>query len=553
MDPLHNDIYLSPLLTVDNQDNPTSIIKVIGVGGGGSNAVNHMFNQGIRGVNFMVCNTDAQDLEASPVPVKIQLGRNLTEGRGAGSIPDVGRSAALESIEELKAALGGHTKMAFITAGLGGGTGTGAAPVIADLARQLGILTVGIVTMPFAFEGRRRRIQAEEGLEQLRNCVDTILVISNEKLREIYGNLTYSAAFAKADDVLTTAARSIAEIITVKGYINVDFADVCTVMRNGGNALMGSAMASGENRAFKAVHAAISSPLLNDNCIAGAQHVLLYISTGTQELLMDEITEITDFVQQEAGSNADIIWGTGQDEKLGDNLCVTIIATGFKSGRREEQVASPEKVSLEITNPETTIVADQPVFEEPVFTVREKPETSSPEVPASPETTEEAKPEVLELDLTTPVDQIVNLDEPTSPFANDDAQVDSIWEERPVAPPQTPEFCEDAEKVQPPRLDLSKPTVVPSDHTADDLKSFQSRMVRITETSHILRSPSALRDLENEPAFKRRNLRVEENGPADQPAVDNTNPLSNWSINDPKSPNSSLFKRNNSYLHGNVD
>ncbi|MCS6980595.1 MAG: cell division protein FtsZ [Flavobacteriales bacterium] len=553
MDPLHNDIYLSPLLTVDNQDNPTSIIKVIGVGGGGSNAVNHMFNQGIRGVNFMVCNTDAQDLEASPVPVKIQLGRNLTEGRGAGSIPEVGRSAALESIEELKAALGSHTKMAFITAGLGGGTGTGAAPVIADLARQMGILTVAIVTMPFAFEGRRRRMQAEEGLEQLRNCVDTILVISNEKLREIYGNLTYSAAFAKADDVLTTAARSIAEIITVKGYINVDFADVCTVMRNGGNALMGSAMASGENRAFKAVHAAISSPLLNDNCIAGAQHVLLYISTGAQELLMDEITEITDFVQQEAGSNADIIWGTGQDEKLGDNLCVTIIATGFKSGQREEKVSSPEKVKLEITNPESTLIADQPVFEEPVFTVTEKPETGLAEAPALPETIQEPKPEVLELDLTTPVDQIVNLDEPTSPFEHSVEQSESLWEEKPVTASPMPQFCQDTTRTEPPRLDLSKPTVVPPDKTSEDLKSFQSRILRITEASHILRSPSALRDLENEPAFKRRNLRFEEIGPTDQTAIDKPNPLSNWSINDPKSPSNSLFKRNNSYLHGNVD
>lgn len=553
---MSNDIYLSPLLTVDQHDNPTSIIKVIGVGGGGSNAVNHMFNQGIRGVNFMVCNTDAQDLEASPVPVKIQLGRNLTEGRGAGSIPDVGRSAALESVDEIKQALGNHTKMAFITAGLGGGTGTGAAPVIADLARQMGILTVGIVTMPFAFEGRRRRMQAEEGLEQLRNCVDTILVISNEKLREIYGNLTYSAAFAKADDVLTTAARSIAEIITVKGYINVDFADVCTVMRNGGNALMGSAQASGENRAFKAVHAAISSPLLNDNCIHGAKHVLLYISTGTQELLMDEITEITDFVQQEAGSNADIIWGTGQDDSLGDNLSVTIIATGFESGQKAKSAEEPSRVTLEIVNPQAATVdkAPEPVFEEPVFEVREiqEPPKQAEEKPA---TTEAPQPEILSLDLDSPLDSMVNLDVPTSPFADDNPEEkESAWQEKEVSNgPQANvgNSLTEPAKTQNSGPDLSKPTYIPHEPTAEDFRRQEDRYLRMAEITRKLRTPSGLRDIENTPAYQRRNLRLEEEKPQHDPSE--TNPLSDWQIANPDNPGGHLFIQKNSYLHGNVD
>lgn len=554
---MSNDIFLKPLLTVDNYDNPTSIIKVIGVGGGGSNAVNHMFNQGIRGVNFMVCNTDAQDLEASPVPVKIQLGRNLTEGRGAGSIPDVGRSAALESVEEIKQALGNHTKMAFITAGLGGGTGTGAAPVIADLARQMGILTVGIVTMPFAFEGRRRRMQAEEGLEQLRSCVDTILVISNEKLREIYGNLTYSAAFAKADDVLTTAARSIAEIITVKGYINVDFADVCTVMRNGGNALMGSAQASGENRAFKAVHAAISSPLLNDNCINGAKHVLLYISTGTQELLMDEITEITDFVQQEAGSDADIIWGTGQDDALGDNLSVTIIATGFESGQKSKAAEEPNRITLEIVNPQAakTEKDTEPIFEEPVFEVRDVKEPQNP-TDDTPLPTTIPQPEVLSLDLESPLDSVVNLDVPTSPFADDSIKEDqSVWQEKEIsttsqASVQSSPESEIAKSLNP-QPDLSKPSYIPPEPTAEDFRRQEDRYLRMAEITRKLRTPSGLRDIENTPAYQRRNLRLEEETPQNNPSQ--TTPLSNWQISSSDNPGGHLFIQKNSYLHGNVD
>jgi len=308
----------------------SSIIKVIGVGGGGSNAVNHMYNQGIKGVDFIVCNTDAQALDISPVPVKIQLGESLTEGRGAGSIPDVGKNAAIENIDDIKEILANNTKMVFVTAGMGGGTGTGAAPVIAKAAKDLGILTVGIVTVPFSFEGRKRKGQAELGIDAIRDAVDTLLIINNDRLREMFGNLTLQNAFAQADQVLSTAAKGIAEVISVTGQINVDFNDVNTVMRDSGVAIMGSAVAEGDNRSLRAVEEALSSPLLNDNEIMGARYVLLNITYGTREVLMDEITEITDYIQDEAGMDADVIWGHGQDEELGDKLSITIVATGFK-------------------------------------------------------------------------------------------------------------------------------------------------------------------------------------------------------------------------------
>lgn len=314
------------------------IIKVIGVGGGGSNAVNHMFEQGITGVDFIVCNTDSQALALSPVPVRMQLGPNLTEGRGAGSIPDVGKEACLESVEDIQRLLENNTKMLFITAGMGGGTGTGAAPIIAKVARELGILTVGIVTIPFQFEGKRRQTQAMHGLEQLKKNVDTLIVITNERLREIYGDLGLRDAFSHADDILTTAARAIAEIITVPGYINVDFADVNTVMRDSGVAIMGVGVAEGSDRARQAIDLAMSSPLLEDNNIQGAQHILLNISSGTREVTMDEIMMITDYVQGEAGEGTDVIWGNCYNESLGDKLSVTLIATGFTSHGAKERI-----------------------------------------------------------------------------------------------------------------------------------------------------------------------------------------------------------------------
>ncbi|MBL3656556.1 cell division protein FtsZ [Fulvivirga sediminis] len=307
-----------------------SIIKVIGVGGGGSNAVNHMFSQGIKDVEFVVCNTDSQALKTSSVPGKIQIGVNLTEGLGAGANPEVGKNAALESKEDIRDLLGNDTKMVFITAGMGGGTGTGAAPVIAKIAKEMDILTVGIVTAPFGFEGKKKANQAEAGINSLKESCDTVLVILNDKLREIYGNLSIGTAFAQADNVLTTAAKGIAEIITVAGYVNVDFQDVRTVMHNAGAAVMGSAETKGENRARKAAEEALASPLLDNKDIHGAQKILLSIISGEQaELQMDELTEITEYIQEEAGDDAEVIFGHGVDPDLGDSIRVTVIATGF--------------------------------------------------------------------------------------------------------------------------------------------------------------------------------------------------------------------------------
>lgn len=337
-----------------NLSNGDSIIKVIGVGGGGSNAVTHMFKQGIVGVDFIICNTDEQSLELSPVPEKIQLGPELTEGRGAGSKPDIGREACVESVEEVKSFLTDNTKMVFITAGMGGGTGTGAAPVIAKIAQELDILTVGIVTLPFTFEGRRRQNQGFDGLEELKKNVDTIIVISNDKLRQIHGNLTLAKAFANADDILATAAKGIAEIITVPGYINVDFEDVNTVMRNSGVAIMGTSAMEGENRARRAVEAALNSPLLEDNDISGAQHILLNITSGTKEVTMDEVFEITEYVQEEAGYGTDLIWGNCYDETLGEKISVTVIATGFDKKKEED---SKEPTAKEEKKPTRNVVS----------------------------------------------------------------------------------------------------------------------------------------------------------------------------------------------------
>jgi cell division protein FtsZ len=324
------------------------IIKVIGVGGGGSNAVTHMFKQGIIGVDFAICNTDNQAMENSPVPTKIRLGPNLTEGRGAGSKPNVGKLACEESIEEVKRFIENNCKMLFITAGMGGGTGTGAAPIIARTAREMNILTVGIVTLPFSFEGNKRTSQGFEGLNELKNSVDTLIIISNDKLRQIHGNLSISDAFSKADNVLTTAAKGIAEIITVPGYVNVDFEDVNTVMRGSGVAIMGTGLAEGNDRARIAVDQALHSPLLEDNNINGAKHILLNITSGLKEVTMDEIFEITDFVREEAGDGSEIIWGNCYDNKLGNKLSVTVIATGFEHQITDNMDFMPQKHKITV-------------------------------------------------------------------------------------------------------------------------------------------------------------------------------------------------------------
>lgn len=330
-------------ITFDLPKNQSNVIKVIGVGGGGSNAINHMFKQGIKGVDFVVCNTDSQALQNSPVPNKIQLGVGLTEGLGAGANPEVGQQSALESIEDIEKMLDTNTKMIFITAGMGGGTGTGAAPVIAQLAKERDILTVGIVTIPFQFEGKVRSEQALSGVERLRKQVDSLIVINNNKLREVYGNLGFKAGFSKADEVLATASRGIAEVITHHYTQNIDLKDAKTVLSNSGTAIMGSAIASGDNRAKDAIVDALDSPLLNDNKITGAKNVLLLIVSGTSEITIDEIGEINDHIQAEAGYNANIIMGVGEDESLGDSVAVTIIATGFNVEQQNEIVNTEPK------------------------------------------------------------------------------------------------------------------------------------------------------------------------------------------------------------------
>jgi cell division protein FtsZ len=332
-------------ISFDLPKNQSNVIKVIGVGGGGSNAINHMFKQGIKGVDFIVCNTDSQALQNSSVPNKIQLGLNLTEGLGAGANPDVGQQSAIESISDIEKMLDRNTKMVFITAGMGGGTGTGAAPVIAQLAKEREILTVGIVTIPFQFEGKVRQEQALLGIEKLRKQVDSLIVINNNKLREVYGNLGFKAGFSKADEVLATASRGIAEVITHHYTQNIDLRDAKTVLANSGTAIMGSSVATGENRAKEAIVSALDSPLLNDNKITGAKNVLLLIVSGTNEITLDEIGEINDHIQAEAGYNANIIMGVGEDETLGEAIAVTIIATGFDVEQQNEIVnTEPKKI-----------------------------------------------------------------------------------------------------------------------------------------------------------------------------------------------------------------
>ncbi|MFQ3334951.1 MAG: cell division protein FtsZ [Candidatus Arcticimaribacter sp.] len=359
---------ISTDINFDLPKNKSNVIKVIGVGGGGSNAINYMFQQGIMGVDFVVCNTDAQALEKSSVPIKIQLGASLTEGLGAGANPEVGKQSAEESYEDLHTLLSTQTKMVFITAGMGGGTGTGAAPIIARMAKDLDVLTVAIVTMPFQFEGKIRIEQAQKGMEELKNNVDSLIVINNNKLREVYGNLGFKAGFSKADEVLATAARGIAEVITHHYTQNIDLKDAKTVLTNSGSAIMGSASASGANRAQESIVKALDSPLLNDNKITGCKNVLLLIVSGEEEITIDEIGEINDFIQSEAGNNTNIIMGVGEDPELGDNISVTIIATGFNSDQQHEIVNTEAKKVIH------TLQEDQPF----VHDLTEKSESNSP-------------------------------------------------------------------------------------------------------------------------------------------------------------------------------
>lgn len=394
----------------------SSSIKVIGVGGGGSNAVNYMFQQGIEGVDFVVCNTDAQALNSSPVPNKIQLGQAITEGLGAGANPEVGEQAALESIDEIKGLLDANSKMVFVTAGMGGGTGTGAAPIIAGVAKDMGILTVGIVTAPFSFEGKMRLEQAEQGIRKLQENVDSLIVINNNKLRELYGNLGYKASFAKADEVLTTGAKGIAEVISKHYSTNIDLKDARTVLADSGTAIMGTGKASGENKAKEAVKAALDSPLLNNNKISGATNVLLLIVSGNDEITMDEIGIINEHIQTEAGHNANIIMGVGEDQSLEDKIAVTIVATGFPSDGQAYTGKEDEKIvhTLEEEQPLTQMLST-----ETPFPVRLK---KMPEKAKEPEQKAEETTEQIKFELEDQVEEEPFKEEPIA------AEEESDWE-----------------------------------------------------------------------------------------------------------------------------
>ncbi|MDG1439432.1 MAG: cell division protein FtsZ [Flavobacteriales bacterium] len=547
------------MMKFDLPKEQSSIIKVIGVGGGGSNAVNHMYRQGIKGVDFVVCNTDHQALDTSPVPTKIPLGQSLTEGRGAGSIPDVGKNAAIENLEDVNEILAKNTKMIFVTAGMGGGTGTGAAPVIAQAAKDMGILTVGIVTVPFTFEGRKRRSQAEEGIDKMREAVDTLLVINNDKLREMFGNLTLVNAFENADDVLAIAAKGIAEVISVTGQINVDFNDVNTVMKDSGVAIMGSAEAEGENRATKCVESALNSPLLNDNNIDGAKYVLLNITYGSQAVLMDEISDITDYIQQEAGSTADVIWGHGYDESLGDKLCVTIIATGFNTlphtglsmkAPKKNKMLLEEDANNEIIKEDVT-----PSFSDTVEEVKE--ETTIVDHDYEDEMTKYVFNEDQDLDHSTSDEtlepQVTENTTIHQPKLEDDGKIRFLLEDDENLNPEMD--LQDEKEPTLENLTVENNNSEDQPHTNED-KTLESREVsqerieRIRKATEKLRSPLGLNEMESEPAYKRRNIDLKDVKYSDDSS---SSKYTLWeNINDSGEKESGLSD-NNSFLHDNVD
>ena len=467
-----------------------SIIKVIGVGGGGSNAVTHMYNLGIHGVDFAICNTDSQAMDLSPVPKRISLGPELTDGRGAGSKPTIGRQACLESIEEVKRFLADNTKMLFVTAGMGGGTGTGAAPIIAKAAQEMDILTVGIVTLPFTFEGRQRTTQGVEGLDELKKNVDTLIVISNDKLREIHGNLSLTQAFSKADSILSTAAKGIAEIITVAGYVNVDFEDVNTVMRDSGVAIMGTAMAEGQDRAKNAIDEALNSPLLEDNDIRGAKHILVNISSGSTEVTMDEIFEITEFVQEEAGYGTNLIWGNCHDDDLGEKISVTVIATGFEHRKNNKFEAEVEKIVVPLDS-------DQPKKTSLYDTGHNNGESSR----------------TVEFDSVRPATPYRSAG---TPYSYEEPYVKEV----------------DKERMQ------------EEDRRRREMEALRREQERKRIANLKLNNPQTVVDMENEPAYLRRKVNLD-----DVPHSSDTD-QSKWTISDDAEPE---IREDNSFLHDNVD
>lgn len=532
----------------------SSIIKVIGVGGGGGNAVNHMYLSGITGVDFIICNTDAQALESSPIPNKVQLGASLTEGMGAGSIPEVGKNSAIENIDDIKAMLGSTTKMLFITAGMGGGTGTGASPIIAKAAKELDILTVAIITTPFSFEGKRRRLQADEGMEELKKYVDSYLVISNDRLREIFGNLTLGSAFGQADDILTTAAKGIAEIITVPGYINVDFKDVRTVMKDSGVAIMGSFAAEGEDRALQAVEGALASPLLKDNEIEGARYILLNISSGLREVTMDEVSIITDYIQEKAGLSADLIWGNCTDESLSDKLSVTIIATGFQtSEERVNEEKNKKKISL-LTPEEAPLVRPvEPVnsFIQPKTTpsyepvLKTKEEVSQADLfggmfnKSEPQKVQEPENNVVRHTLMEEEPQVEEAQETGFEFEVKLAETNFVFE-TPVAQPAPM-----------PEPEPEMPVVGLDDDKSDEsmeeqLKKSKERILRLKDLSMKLRTTNGLQELENEPAYKRKQMQLQ------QVQHSSESQVSRFTLSNDQDGGTEI-RPNNSFLHDNVD
>ena len=541
------------MLKLDLPKNQSSIIKVIGVGGGGSNGVTHMFRQGIKGVDFIICNTDSQAMESSPVPTKIPLGANLTGGLGAGAVPSIGKNAALENIQDLRNILEKGTKMLFITAGMGGGTGTGAAPVIASVSKELGILTVGIITMPFSFEGRKRKQHAEQGIAEMKKYVDALLIICNDKLRDLFGDQRLSAAFSHADDVLTTAAKGIAEIITVTGYINVDFEDVKTVMKDSGVAIMGSGLANGENRAIKAIEMALNSPLLNDNNIEGANNLLLYIASGKDEITMDEVSEITDYIQEKTKNSAEVIWGNGIDESLEDNISVTIIATGFdeehkkKPAEREKTVIVTPLYGQEIK----IKPLDIPVMprEEPAISMEQEPAEEILAIIPEPEPEPEAQ--VFEREIipeeSFPHRTIVFNMEPqdTEPrkTIHEEAAEEIKYENKEIEIPVSEVFF--------------RPSVKPVQKTEPEVqkeqpemeKMMNDRVQKLRALSEKLKThpplETHLAEIESVPAYKRRNVELSDVQPSSESQVQL------YTISE-KDANIEI-KKENSYLHNNVD
>ncbi len=571
-----------------------SLIKVIGVGGGGSNAVNYMYNQGIKGVDFIVCNTDAQALDYSAVPYKIQLGAQLTEGRGAGASPAVGKEAAIESIEEVRNILQNEkskTSMVFVTAGMGGGTGTGAAPIIAKMAKDMGILTVGIITVPFGFEGKKRHFHAEEGVIEMRDAVDTLLIIRNDKLRELFGNLSLKQAFSHADEVLCTAAKGIAEVMTLTGLVNVDMNDVRTVMKDSGVAIMGSGRASGEGRAKRAVDAALESPLLNDSDIFGAKHVLLNITHGEEELLMDEVSDITDAIQDRAGQNANVIWGYGQDTRLGDDISVTVIATGWDAKNLDDVIPGIESQAQVVVDVHTSI---EEIPTAPVAAPEMQEVVQPIASPVMVVELEEAAPveniapivDTIELNMeleNEPVEFVQNevafeIEFPEEPssidlFQTSAQQVEpmiSIVEETPVARveevvmkhKESTEFNNNevfnviglsdnlnmtaAPEVSMPIRERATDTVDRS-----SINQLQNeRANRIKQVSMQMKSPGGLLSLEEEPAYVRKRVSL------DATSASNESQASRHTVTEVTDANGEKryeLKGNNPFLHDNVD